>query len=294
MFLLVKKGTSIIMGLQSTESVLAAVYASIREEYNDLELDLDFNRPNVNVFTNVVRFIKELDKVTCDDSDNILYGKEEELEACQSKEDFDDIILDSDDYNQDNIDLELSQNDILENTEISEPLDFEEMLDDITDEKLVESNSIIVDEEAVVLEKLAVKPANSPGERLMESLKEEQKNEGIIDLEGDKVNTLVYRDHLINYMKLGFASNLLMKKAQDCNDTAEKARLFTYCEALDKRTDEFELKFKEIGLTTGQIHTFRMEVLREVRKYRNDSVREVCDYVNKLYATSDDLLTTLK
>ena len=140
----------------------------------------------------------------------------------------------------------------------------------------------------------APKVPNTPGDRLMESIKEQQKNEGLLTLDDDKVNTLAYKEHLVNYMKLGFACNMLMKKANECNDTAERAKLFSFTEVVQKRTDEFEAKFKEIGLTTGQIFTFRMEVLRDVRKYKDDSMKEICDYINRLYSESDRLIENLK
>uniref|UniRef100_UPI00262BA21F hypothetical protein n=1 Tax=uncultured Clostridium sp. TaxID=59620 RepID=UPI00262BA21F len=150
----------------------------------------------------------------------------------------------------------------------------------------------IIKEEIVVPK--APKVPNTPGDRLMESIKEQQKNEGLLTLDDDKVNTLAYKEHLVNYMKLGFACNMLMKKANECNDTAERAKLFSFTEVVQKRTDEFEAKFKEIGLTTGQIFTFRMEVLRDVRKYKDDSMKEICDYINRLYSESDRLIENLK
>lgn len=299
MFLSVKKGTSII-GLEATDAVLAVVYASIKEEYNNVELDLTFERPNSKIVNNLVQFVRELD--------NILNVNQEESYSnhIEVHNGVEESPLDTNE----NISLEMEENSIAidvsiedeeEIEEVSEILNFEDVENiQLTDnesshleiiEEVTEVEENVVEE--VVTEPVA-KKIDSPAERMMESLKEEQKNEGIIDLEGDKLNTLAYKDHLVNYMKLGFASNLLMKKAQECNDTAEKSKLFTYCEAIEKRTDEFEMKFKEIGLTTGQIHTFRMEVLREVRKYRNDSIREVCEYVNKLYNESDSLIKNLK
>ncbi|MGL4991847.1 MAG: hypothetical protein ACRC57_11900 [Sarcina sp.] len=286
MFLLIKKGNEIIAGLESSDAVIAAMYASIKEEYNEIELEIAFENTKVVTTKNILKFIKEIDKLNLDTVEiNGINSAEEIAYSNFSSDDNEDIEETS------NIEIEVDDNHEEEGIqyEIEEPLNFEEE---------AESKEIEIEEPVTVKIEKPVEHNGNSGidrtEKMMENLKQEQKNEGIIDLENDKVNTLVYKEHLMTYMKLGFASNLLMKKAQDCNDTAERARLYTYCEAIDKRTEEFELGFKRIGLTTGQIHTFRMEVLREVRKYRNDTIKEVCDYVNKLYSISDDLIKTLK
>lgn len=288
MFLLIKNGNEIIAGLESSDAVIATMYASIKEEYNHLDLDVVFENTKVVTTKNILKFIKEIDKLNLDTVE-----VNDEVNEINDNEEITYNNFSSDDNNEieesSNIEIEVNDNQEEDSIqyEIEEPLSFEEE---------AENNQIEI-EEPIKVEKPVEDKENSKvdkTEKMMENLKQEQKNEGIIDLENDKVNTLVYKEHLMTYMKLGFASNLLMKKAQDCNDTAERARLYTYCEAIDRRTEEFELAFKRIGLTTGQIHTFRMEVLREVRKYRNDTIKEVCDYVNKLYSVSDDLIKTLK
>ncbi|WP_297520988.1 hypothetical protein [uncultured Clostridium sp.] len=309
MFLIVKKGTGILLCLEATEAILATVYASAKEEYKELELDLDlvFDKPNVEIVYNIVRFVRILDSIVGLST----YSKEEdtkietielsiseavEIEDVQEGE-FEEVSL-----------LDESEDLIVYEEEIEEPINFSEEDEEDTYEVEISLEEPIVEiqEPKVVIEEVEVeidepvkgeeapRVPNTPGDRMMESLKEQQKVEGLLELEGDKVNTLAYKEHLVNYMKLGYASGLLKKKIKDCNDTSEQSRLFNFCEGVDKRTEEYEIRFKQIGLTTGQVYTFRMEVLRDIRKYQDDSIKQICEYINKLYSVSDSLIAILK
>lgn len=319
MFLIVKKGTSVLC-LHAAEAALATVYASIKEEYKNLELELVFKKPEVEVFYNIVSFIREIDRIVGytseaneEDSEIVSVALDlgntkveeisEELEIIETSvaQEVEEPL----DIEESIEEIELSTDTeelIFSDDEIEEPIDFEEREEVVvvTQESVIPQENITVEEPAAEIVKEEIqeivipKVPNTPGDRMMESLKEQQKNEGLLELEDDKVNTLAYKEHLINYMKLGFATSLLKKKVRDCNDTAEQSRLYNFCENIEKRTDEYELRFKEIGLTTGQVHTFRMEVLRDIRKYQDDSIKEICDYINKLYGLSENLISNLK
>ncbi|MGL4742145.1 MAG: hypothetical protein ACRC41_15315 [Sarcina sp.] len=299
MFLSIKKGDSLVLVLEASDAVVAHMYAALRESYDDLTLNLSFNRPIGVVYTNVVEIIRELEKAAgVVYADSIQYENSSELVE-------DEIIINGIDEEIAQIEeaLHIENIDDTEITEeIEEPISFEEEAETVT----IEENPIIeekeeeiqIEEHVVdkpVVEEVQVKKAPmSSNDRMLEAIKEQQRNEPLLELEGDKVNTLVYREHLLNYMKLGFTTNMLKKKVKECNDTAEQARLFTFCDKVERRTEEYEAKFKKIGLTTAQIHTFRMEVIREVKKYADDSIREVCEYLNSLYSLSDKLMENLK
>ena len=289
MFLIVKNSTNALC-LEAAEATLATVYASIKEEYNNLELELVFNKPEIKVFHNIVSFIRELDKITSVinnetveedlDIESVITETEVATEIEEEPTQIEEIELETEEL-------------ILSDSEIEEPIDFTEEEDGlIIEEPVIEIEEEVKEE--VVVERVVPKVPNTPGDRMMETLKEQQKNEGLLELEGDKVNTLAYKEHLVNYMKLGFASSLLKKKIKECKDTAEQSRLYNFCDKMEKRTDEYENKFKEIGLTSGQVGTFRMEVLRDIRKYQDDSIRDLCEYINKLYVLSDNLIQNLK
>ncbi|MGL4452015.1 MAG: hypothetical protein ACRCTZ_12565 [Sarcina sp.] len=320
MFLIVKKSTSVMLCLEASEATLATVYASIKEEYKNLELELEFNKPEMKVFYNIVSFIRELDRVVNYSNDineedskienlslDLISTQEKELKEIETeieKEIKEELEKIETEIEVEEIELTNNIEDlILSDDEIEEPIDFEEkeevaLTQEEVSEQVVKAEEISIEEPLVKEEQkeetIMPKVPNTPGDRMMESLKEQQKNEGLLELEDDKVNTLAYKEHLINYMKLGFATSLLKKKIKESNDTAEQSRLYNFSEKIEKRTDEYELKFKEIGLTTGQVHTFRMEVLRDIRKYQDDSIREICDYINKLYALSENLILNLK
>lgn len=319
MFLIVKKGTSILC-LHAAEAALATVYASIKEEYKNLELELVFKKPEMEVFYNIVSFIREIDRIVgytseANEEDSEIASVELDLGNTKVEEISEELeIIETSvaqeveeplDIEESIEEIELSTDTeelIFSDDEIEEPIDFEEREEVVvvTQESVIPQENITVEEPAAEIVKEEIqeivipKVPNTPGDRMMESLKEQQKNEGLLELEDDKVNTLAYKEHLINYMKLGFATSLLKKKVRDCNDTAEQSRLYNFCENIEKRTDEYELRFKEIGLTTGQVHTFRMEVLRDIRKYQDDSIKEICDYINKLYGLSENLISNLK
>ncbi|MGL4762615.1 MAG: hypothetical protein ACRC6T_06840 [Sarcina sp.] len=303
MFLTVKKGTSTLLCLEAAEATLATVYASINEQYKNLELEVVFNKPEGKVFYNIISFVRELDKMVSLNS----YSQEEDTKiesielAVEEKIEEIEVILEEEIEEltlvEEPVEFALTEDSedlVLLEEEIEEPINF---LEEET-ELVIEETPIIAQEPKVEVKEVkeieVPKVPNTPGDKMMESLKEQQKTEGLLELEGDKVNTLAYREHLINYMKLGFASSMLKKKVKDCNDTSEQSKLLNFCENVDKRTEEYEMKFKEIGLTTGQVYTFRMEVLRDIRKYQDDSIRQICDYINKLYALSDSLIVNLK
>ena len=46
MFLIIKKSSKLIMGLEAADATLAAMYASIKEAYKDLDVDIQFNEPD--------------------------------------------------------------------------------------------------------------------------------------------------------------------------------------------------------------------------------------------------------
>lgn len=290
MFLIVRNSMSVLC-LEAAEATLATVYASINEEYDNVELELVFDKPDIKVFHNIVGFIRELDKIAfvssnINEEESKIDNVELEIESTPTVEmiDLNEESLDIEEIELENEAEEL----ILSENEIEEPINFEE------EEKVITIEESVVEVKEEVIEPVVPKVPNTPGDKMMESLKEQQKNEGLLELEGDKVNTLAYREHLVNYMKLGFACSLLKKKIKDCKDTSEQSRLYNFCEKMDVRTEEYESKFKAIGLTSGQVGTFRMEVLRDIRKYQDDSIRDLCEYINKLYVLSDNLIKNLK
>ncbi|MGL5820550.1 MAG: hypothetical protein ACRCYE_02825 [Sarcina sp.] len=304
MFLSIKKGDSLVLVLEASDAVVAHMYAALRESYDGLTLNLSFNRPIGVVYTNVVEIIRELEKAA-----GVIYSDSAQYESSSEVIEDEKIINDINEeiaqieealHNENIDDIEITE-------EIEEPISFEEETETVTIEEAPiiekEEEEVIEIEESQIEENLdkpnteeapVKKAPMSSNDKMLEAIKEQQRNEPLLELEGDKVNTLVYREHLLNYMKLGFTTNMLKKKVKECNDTAEQARLFTFCDKVEKRTEEYEAKFKKIGLTTAQIHTFRMEVIREVKKYADDSIREVCEYLNSLYSLSDKLMENLK
>ena len=294
MFLIVRNSMSVLC-LEAAEATLATVYASINEEYDNVELELVFNKPEVKVFHNIVSFIRELDKIAfvssnINEEELMIDNVELDIKSTPTVEVKTEVVdLNEESLNIGEIELENEAEElILSENEIEEPINFEE------EEKVITIEEPVVEVKEEVIEPVVPKVPNTPGDKMMESLKEQQKNEGLLELEGNKVNTLAYREHLVNYMKLGFACSLLKKKIKDCKDTSEQSRLYNFCEKMDGRTEEYEFKFKEIGLTSGQVGTFRMEVLRDIRKYQDDSIRDLCEYINKLYVLSDNLIKNLK
>lgn len=298
MFLIIKKSSKLIMGLEAADATLAAMYASIKEVYKDLEVDIQFNEPDCMIISNLVEFVRRMDTI----SDNLDELDIESNELDLDLTDEDDIAIEQVIEDESDIYIEDESGDIeydidLDNSEIEYSYDEDETSVEDTIEMEVEETQEepvkeVVPEEPA--EEVVVRRATSPADRMMEELKLAQKNEGLPELEGNKLNTLAYKEYLLNYMKMGFAANILKKKAKDIKDSSEQLKVLGFCNQVEKRTDEYEKIFKEIGLTTSQVHTFRMEVLREVKKYSDDSIREICDYLNGLYKMSEELIVKIK
>ena len=292
MFLIIKKSANLIMGLEAADATIAAMYASIKEVYKDLEVDIQFNEPDCMIISNLVEFVRQMDSI----SENLEELDMESNDLDLDLDDEDDIAIQE--VNEDELDIymEDGSEDIaydidLDNSDIEYDYDENETSVEETIEMEVEETPEENVEEEVLeepVEEVVVRRATSPADRMMEELKLAQKNEGLPELEGNKLNTLAYKEYLLNYMKMGFAANILKKKAKDIKDSSEQLKVLGFCNQVEKRTDEYEKIFKEIGLTTSQVHTFRMEVLREVKKYSDDSVREMCDYLNSLYKASEE------
>lgn len=296
MFLSIKKGDSLVLVLEASDAVVAHMYAALRESYDGLTLNVSFNRPIGVVYTNIVEIVRELEKAA-----GVVYADSNRYDVASEAQE-DDMIINSIDEEIAKMEEALHTENI-DDTEITEEIEEPISFEDEADETLTIEESPIIEEnvekeeiiDKPVVEEVPVKkPPMSSNDKMLEAIKEQQRNEPLLELEGDKINTLVYKEHLLNYMKLGFTTNMLKKKVKECNDTAEQARLFTFCDKVEKRTEEYEIGFKKIGLTTAQIHTFRMEVIREVKKYAEDSIREVCEYLNSLYSLSDKLMEDLK
>lgn len=298
MFLIIKKSSKLIMGLEAADATLAAMYASIKEVYKDLEVDIQFNEPDCMIISNLVEFVRRMDIISdnLDELDiesndlDLDLTDEDDIAIEQVIEDESDIYMEDEsegieyDIDLDSSDIEYSYDEDETSVEDTIEMEVEE-----THEEPVEE---VVPEEPA--EEVVVRRATSPADRMMEELKLAQKNEGLPELEGNKLNTLAYKEYLLNYMKMGFAANILKKKAKDIKDSSEQLKVLGFCNQVEKRTDEYEKIFKEIGLTTSQVHTFRMEVLREVKKYSDDSIREICDYLNSLYKMSEELIVKIK
>ena len=299
MFLIIKKSSKLIMGLEAADATLAAMYASIKEAYKDLDVDIQFNEPDCMIISNLVEFVRKMDSI----SENLEELNMESNDLDLDLDEDDDIAIeqviedDSDIYMEDesedidyNIDLDSS--DIEYSYDDEDETSVEDTIEMEVEETQEEPVKEVVPEEPA--EEVVVRRATSPADRMMEELKLAQKNEGLPELEGNKLNTLAYKEYLLNYMKMGFAANILKKKAKDIKDSSEQLKVLGFCNQVEKRTDEYEKIFKEIGLTTSQVHTFRMEVLREVKKYSDDSIREICDYLNSLYKISEELIVKIK
>lgn len=299
MFLVIKKGLN-ILALDAADATIAAMYASIKEEYKDLNVDIQFTEPNCEIIINLIKFIKKVDQVFYANENILEKNSDEFVEEKIELDEENSLILEEvkneisiieDALEESSLILEeINKND--EELECIEVEDITNKIEPIVEEVENTIKEVQVEEAAPVVEEKKVKV--SPADRMMEALKEEQKNAGLPELENDKINTLSYKEYLLNYMKMGFASNILKKKARDCKDVAEQARYNAFCEAVDTRTEDYEMTFKKIGLTSGQVHTFRMEVLREVKKYSDDSIREIYEYLNKLYQLSTKLINEIK
>ena len=294
MFLIIKKSSKLIMGLEAADATLAAMYASIKEAYKDLDVDIQFNEPDCMIISNLVEFVRKMDSI----SENLEELNMESNDLDLDLDEDDDIAIeqviedDSDIYMEDESE-DIDYNIDLDSSDIEYSYDDE---DETSVEDTIEMEVEETQEEPVkeVVPEEPVRRATSPADRMMEELKLAQKNEGLPELEGNKLNTLAYKEYLLNYMKMGFAANILKKKAKDIKDSSEQLKVLGFCNQVEKRTDEYEKIFKEIGLTTSQVHTFRMEVLREVKKYSDDSIREICDYLNSLYKISEELIVKIK
>lgn len=305
MFLVIKKGLD-ILALDAAEATIATMYASVKEEYNDLDVDIQFMEPNCEIVCNLINFIRKIDIMIYGGQEITKENQVEEecLEFIESEIDLDDDVLTFEEIEEEGITKEEILEEGILSLELNEESEREYSVEAIQTPEIkieIEEEPEIIEEkiEETLMEELSPKIEErkakaSPADRMMEALKEEQKNAGLPQLEDDKINTLAYKDYLLNYMKMGFACNILKKKAKECKDVAEQARYNAFCEAVDTRTEDYEITFKEIGLTSGQVHTFRMEVLREVKKYSDDSIREIYEYLNKLYQLSTKLINEIK
>lgn len=58
MFLIVKDDNEkIFVALEGSDSVLASMYASLKEEYKEINLEIVFSRPICKIERNIVRFV---------------------------------------------------------------------------------------------------------------------------------------------------------------------------------------------------------------------------------------------
>lgn len=297
MFLLVKNKEEICIALESTEAVVSVLFASLKEEYNGIELDITFNSPNCKIEKNIVRFINLLNG----DSQ----GEKTTTEEIQLENTNEENTLESNSINidkQEEIKVEekpLEEDSLIEIEEVEAPsIEIEEKPSiEIVEEVKEDSKVIEEPKETEEIEIEEVKPVVvkriDPAERALEKIREQQREEGLPKLD-NKVNTLEYRRHLENFMKLGFTASVLSKKGNDINDREIKGKIAELYQMSMKRVENYEEQFRKIGLTTAQIHTFRMEALREVKKYRDSSYEEVYKYLRKLYTLSEDLIKELK
>lgn len=290
MFLVLKNEGQVFAALESSDAVLGVMYASLKEEYKDIELDILFSKPNCIIEKNLIRFINMLHN-----------GPSEEITLSEDKKE---EILEQ---KKNEIKVEETNN-IKIDEENSRVIKEKENTIEIEDIKAEKENIIEIEEVKKPKETIEIEPVREtieieevppvvvrrvdPAERALEKIKAQQREEGLPKLD-NKVNTLEYRKYLENFMKLGFAANTLSKKAADINDKEIRNKLEELSNAAMKRVENYEEKFREIGLTTAQIHTFRMEALREIKKYRDSAYEEVYKYLRKLYDLSEELIKEL-
>ncbi|MGL5616224.1 MAG: hypothetical protein ACRDD2_08360, partial [Sarcina sp.] len=294
MFLLVKNKEEICIALESTEAVVSVLFASLKEEYNGIELDITFNSPNCKIEKNIVRFINLLngdsqgEKATREEIQLDSTNEENTLEANS-------INIDNEEEIKVEEEKTSEEDSLIEIEEVEAPsIEIEEKPSIEIVEEVKEASKVIEEpKEVEEIEIEEVKPVVvkrvDPAERALEKIREQQREEGLPKLD-NKVNTLEYRRHLENFMKLGFTASVLSKKGNDINDREIKGKIAELYQMSMKRVENYEEQFRKIGLTTAQIHTFRMEALREVKKYRDSSYEEVYKYLRKLYTLSEDLI----
>lgn len=300
MFLIVKDNDKIFVALEGSDSVLASMYASLKEEYKEIDLEIVFNRPICKIERNLIRFV------------DFLKGKGEERKVEVKREPAVETIVMNETRSSkaNNINIDRKENlkeDEKENTLVLEevPKRREEIKLEVEDVKPssrreeiqieeVEVKPVETEKEGIQIEEVepVVVKRVDPAERALERIREQQRQEGLPKLE-NKVNTLEYRKYLENFMKLGFTASVLSKKVADINDRDLKGKMNELCGVVMTRVESYEEKFRQAGLTTAQIHTFRMEALREVKKYRDSSYEEVFKYLRKLYELSEDLIKEL-
>lgn len=301
MFLILKNSNKIFLALECSDSVVSSMYASLKEEYKDIELDIVFDRPSCKIERNLVRFINLLngeekaEVVSTSINSNVIKSPVNTLEREESK------ITKAN-----NIDIDVKDAVEKEAIEIEieepKPVVRERMKIEIEEPKLTMKESMEIEIEEVkpqVKEEIQIEEVEpvvvkrvDPAERALEKIREQQRQEGLPKLE-NKVNTLEYRKYLENFMKLGFAASVLNKKADDISDRELKSKMNDICNNVMKRVETYEERFRAAGLTTAQIHTFRMEALREVKKYRDSSYEEVFKYLRRLYDLSEELIKEL-
>lgn len=301
MFLILKNSNKIFLALECSDSVVSSMYASLKEEYKDIELDIVFDRPSCKIERNLVRFINLLngeekaEVVATSINSNVIKSPVNTLEREESK------ITKAN-----NIDIDVKDAVEKEAIEIEieepKPVVRERMKIEIEEPKLTMKESMEIEIEEVkpqVKEEIQIEEVEpvvvkrvDPAERALEKIREQQRQEGLPKLE-NKVNTLEYRKYLENFMKLGFAASVLNKKADDISDRELKSKMNDICNNVMKRVETYEERFRAAGLTTAQIHTFRMEALREVKKYRDSSYEEVFKYLRRLYDLSEELIKEL-
>lgn len=297
MFLIVKDDNEkIFVALEGSDSVLASMYASLKEEYKEIDLEIVFSRPICKIERNIVRFVDLLKG----------NGKDKKVEVKRESR-VETIVMNETRSNKaNNVNIDRKEN-IGENTLVLEEapkkrrsiqLDVEEVKPISKREEIqieeVEVKPIATEKESIEIEEVepVVVRRVDPAERALERIREQQRQEGLPKLE-NKVNTLEYRKYLENFMKLGFTASVLSKKVADINDRELKGKMNELCNVVMARVENYEEKFREAGLTTAQIHTFRMEALREVKKYRDSAYEEVYKYLRKLYELSEDLIKEL-
>lgn len=301
MFLILKNSNKIFLALECSDSVVSSMYASLKEEYKDIELDIVFDRPSCKIERNLVRFINLLngeekaEVVATPINSNVIKSPVNTIEREESK------ITKAN-----NIDIDVKDAVEKEPIEIEieepKPVVRERMKIEIEEPKLTMKESMEIEIEEVkpqVKEEIQIEEVEpvvvkrvDPAERALEKIREQQRQEGLPKLE-NKVNTLEYRKYLENFMKLGFAASVLNKKADDISDRELKSKMNDICNNVMKRVETYEERFRAAGLTTAQIHTFRMEALREVKKYRDSSYEEVFKYLRRLYDLSEELIKEL-
>lgn len=314
MFLILKNSDKIFLALEGSDSVVSSMYASLKEEYKDIELDIAFDRPSCKIERNLVRFINLLNggenvEVSATSiNSNIIKNTVKTIEREESKiTKANNIDIDvKGAVEEESIEIEEPKPVVRERMKIEieepKPVVRESMKIEIEEPKLAMKESMEIEIEEVkpqVKEEIQIEEVEpvvvkrvDPAERALEKIREQQRQEGLPKLE-NKVNTLEYRKYLENFMKLGFAASVLSKKADDLSDRELKAKMNDICNNVMKRVEHYEERFRAAGLTTAQIHTFRMEALREVKKYRDSSYEEVFKYLRKLYDLSEELIKEL-